>query len=461
MSLKVYIMKLNHFFDVAIVGAGPSGIFAAVKLADAGLKVALIDKSGNYYTRKNSKDKGLTGFGGAAMSCDASLDYCNGILKKEDISDDVFSDKVSAAKSINEVYQRLADFGLKAENIKQKINEIKSKKNGLKIINRRILPIGEKDTKLILKNTYDYLVERRVVFFEFAEVVDVVKKENFIVSALVSGNKKITIKAKNIIFATGKLSLPQSKTIFKNLGVKYDNANVLDIGVRIETKKKSTDQITAGNLNPKIFYEASNVKTRTFCWCPGGKVISYNFEGFNIIDGYHGHDNPTDQTNFGLVSSIKIPENVDCLKFGLKYIEMFNEFTGNKTGVQILKDFINKKATTLAALKNNKVTPTIKDYVPTDLNGLLVLNMRDNIINIIKKINEVYINAIPDNSLIYGPVLEKVFPKVVLSSNMESSVRGFYVVGDMSGKSIGIITGATMGTISAAHIISLVNQNEK
>jgi uncharacterized FAD-dependent dehydrogenase len=36
---------------------------------------------------------------------------------------------------------------------------------------------------------------------------------------------------------------------------------------------------------------------------------------------------------------------------------------------------------------------------------------------------------------------------------MESSVKGFYVVGDISGKAIGVVTGAAMGIKAAGHII--------
>ena len=60
-------MKKNKTFDVAIIGAGPSGIFTAITLIDAGLSVVLIDKSGNYYSRLKQEEKDLTGFGGAAM----------------------------------------------------------------------------------------------------------------------------------------------------------------------------------------------------------------------------------------------------------------------------------------------------------------------------------------------------------------------------------------------------------
>ena len=184
-------------------------------------------------------------------------------------------------------------------------------------------------------------------------------------------------------------------------------------------------------------------------------MISYVFEDTRIIDGQHCHDKPTQQTNFGIVSTIKLPKNVDGTRFGVSYIKTFNEFTGHKPALQILDDFIKRRVTIEERLRNSCVNPTMSDYSLIDFNLILSFDLRRKILKFIKKINKIYPQSISKESLIYGPVLERFFPKVETDFNMESSVKGFYIVGDISGKAIGVITGAAAGLKAASHILQV------
>jgi uncharacterized FAD-dependent dehydrogenase len=451
-------MKNNTLFDVIIIGSGPSGILTSIKLVEAGLSVALVDNGGNYYTRLHTKTtRDLTGFGGAAMRYDANLDYSDGIPPKSNLGKRVFGNNEVATKCIKDVYNKLNFFGLEIEIRSGKKVSRNSYHSGLKIVDRGILPIGEKASIRILRNIYNYLVSNNTVFFEFTEVIRVTKRDGFEVKALRAGKEMLMLFGKKVVFATGKLSLSHSRAIFDQLGVKYEYCDSLDVGVRIETKKKSTDPITIRWTNPKIIFEDQGVTSRTFCWCPGGKVIYYKFEGMSIVDGQHCHDNPTNQTNFGIVTSINLPRGVDGTKLGISYITTFNEFTKYRPGLQLMRDFINKRVSSEKEINSNEIAPTISEYCLVDLNMLLIFGLSKSILNLVQKINEKYPGTINNNSLIYGPVLEKIFPKVNLDTNMESSIKGFYLVGDISGKAIGVVTGAAMGIKAAQHIIQSIN----
>ena len=123
-------MRNENIFDVVVIGSGPSGIFTAIKLVNAGLKVALVDKSGNYYTRLKTEEKDLTGFGGAAMRYDANLDYLYGIPEKSNLGERVFGNKKSAVSYIEEVCSNLEIFGLEKDS---KLNEIKRDEEKIKV----------------------------------------------------------------------------------------------------------------------------------------------------------------------------------------------------------------------------------------------------------------------------------------------------------------------------------------
>ncbi len=143
-----------------IIGAGPSGIFTAITLIDAGLSVVLIDKSGNYYSRLKQEEKDLTGFGGAAMRYDANLDYMYGLPEKSNLGERVFGSKKLASKYIESVYSRLETFGLERNSKLKEIKRNTDDTNGLEIVDRGILPIGEKVSNVVLKNIYDYLISK-------------------------------------------------------------------------------------------------------------------------------------------------------------------------------------------------------------------------------------------------------------------------------------------------------------
>lgn len=448
-------MKENKTFDVAIIGAGPSGIFTAITLADAGLKVVLIDKSGNYYSRLKQEEKDLTGFGGAAMRYDANLDYMYGLPEKSNLGERVFGSKEVASRYIESVYSRLETFGLERDSKSKEIGGGTEDASGLEIVDRGILPIGEKVSNAILKNIYDYLVSKNVTFLEFTEVTGIEKNSIFEIQTKRSGKDELKIKARKVVIATGKLSIIPSRFIFDMLGVNYQVCDAIDLGIRVETGKRQADPITLSCVNQKIIYEKDGEITRTFCWCPGGRVIDYKFEGMSIIDGQHCHDKPTSLTNFGVVATIELPRDVDGTNLGINYIKTFNEYTKHKPGLQILKDFIEGEASSKEDIKANKIKPTLQGYSLVDLNKLLLFNLKDRILTLIDKINGSYPKAISDDSLLYGPVLERIFPKVDIDFNMETSVKGFFVVGDISGKAIGVITGAAMGIKAASQIIEM------
>lgn len=447
-------MQSNQIFDVVIIGSGPSGIFASLKLVDSDLKIGILDSGPGYYKKGGKNNKKLNGFGGAAMRYDFNLDYYDGTRKGSVLAGGVFKNSSAANLLIKDVYAQFIRFGLN-KNKKKVKTDIKANKNSLKIIERKILPVGNKEANKILKNIYDYLLSKNISFFEFTEVVQIRNKGLFELQTVTSDKKQKIIKARIVIVATGKKSVFQFRNIFQELNLKTEPCHSIDIGVRIETNKKFTQQITKDFLNPKIICNDMNGISRTFCWCPGGGVISYDFEGLTIIDGQHNHDKQTKQTNFGILVTTKLPARVDGTMFGWSYIKMFNDFTGYKVGVQILKDFKVGIASSITNIKNNNIHPSLSKYSLIDLGPLFIFNAKQRIINLIAKINKVYPGAVPDNSLVYGPVLERIIPEVIVNHNMESSVHGLYVVGDISGKGVGVVTGAAMGIKAAEHILEV------
>jgi hypothetical protein len=224
------------------------------------------------------------------------------------------------------------------------------------------------------------------------------------------------------------------------------------VGVRIEGLSKYLNSITNKCLNPKIIIRDKNIKTRTFCWCAGGKVIDCDFYGVRILDGQHLHRNPSQNTNFGIVTTMPTPPNTSNTDFGLNFAQSINKLGKGKIIVQRIDDFKKNQKTTLRNFNSSLVKPSLKSFELSNIRKGIPVLIAKGIQQMIETINKMYDNVITDDCLIYAPVVERVFPLVTLNENMETNQKGIYMIGDCSGKVTGVISGAAMGIVAANSI---------
>jgi len=109
---------------------------------------------------------------------------------------------------------------------------------------------------------------------------------------------------------------------------------------------------------------------------------------------------------------------------------------------------------TIEKINTNAVIPSLKTYTNIDINSVITANLRRNILNMIEQLNKLYPKAIQEYSLINAPVLEKMFPKPFIDKHMESNIPNIFIIGDISGKVIGIITGGATGIAAGKKIIN-------
>lgn len=440
-------LKKTYSSDVVIIGGGPGGIFAALELSKNNINTILIEKQSR--------------LGGTALRFDVNLDYFRGLPLKSPLGKQVFGSRQIANTLIHYVYKILQDAGLSIlrnlEDVENKLPSYLLQSKNIEYVDSGIIPVNKYIVDCILNTFKENLTtNRNLKLFFNTEIENIYKGKHKGWRVLGKNqNNLIKIETDNVIIATGKASIKWVAEILESLKILCLNNSQVDIGVRIEGLSKYFTPLTKNCLNPKIIIKHKNILIRTFCWCIGGKVIEYEFCDAKILDGQHSYSNPTLNTNFGIVSTILLPPHTSNTNFGINFAKLINTLGGGKITLQLLRDFMKNRQTTLNELKANIVKPTLNNFNLTNIRPFFPTSVANGIVQIINIINKICDNLVTKNCLVYAPVIERIFPIIPLNHGMETSRKGIFLIGDCSGRATGIITAAAMGIAAARYITNL------
>jgi hypothetical protein len=263
--------------------------------------------------------------------------------------------------------------------------------------------------------------------------------------------------ADNVVLAVGKVAMPWVVERMEALDVRRQPAATVDIGVRLETARKDMEWMTRSCHYPKLtFLSSRGQAVRTFCVCDGGRLMQYDFAGAVILDGQHCIEDPTEHTNFGILTTVKLPPGVDGAAYALGVAGLVNQFGRGGPLVQTVGDFLEGRATddlTGAQVRSSLLRPVLGD-----LNACLPAFLVDDIREMIARLNGLSPGAVEPHALLAAPVVERAFPAIELSPQMESSCKGLYFAGDCSGKVIGITYGMATGLRASRAILASAPQ---
>ncbi|MGE5632703.1 MAG: NAD(P)/FAD-dependent oxidoreductase, partial [Caulobacteraceae bacterium] len=307
-------------YDVIIVGAGASGIFAAYELLQSGadIKIAMLEK-GNMLSKRtcpidNVKIKScihcptcniMNGFGGAGGMSDGKYNITNnfgGELYKY-----IGREKaLELMYYIDEVNCRMG--GAEAKLYSTENNDLRTKalRYDLHLLDAKVRHLGTDRNLVILNNLYEYLKDKADIIFN-TEVSEIEKTaDEFTVK---SDNGEFT--SDYLILATGRSGSKWISKICERLGIRTES-NRVDIGVRVELPAQIFEHITSQVYESKIVYRTKkyNDLVRTFCMNPHGEVVTENTNGIVTVNG-HSYSDPklhTENTNFALLVSNRFTE---------------------------------------------------------------------------------------------------------------------------------------------------------
>ena len=477
---------MNKKYDLIIVGMGPSSIFCAYELLKMGTKkkILLIEKGHRIENRicpaskcgKCMKCKPICniigGFSGAGAFSDGKLlSYHLSSFNQNDNDiyiggkDDSYIKKYYTPKQIKELMKYTDDIYLEfgaSKNIsglnnKKEISKLqrKASKNAINLIDVPVRHLGTEKSHELYKKLQDYLEDNIDLMFE-TEVNDLIVKNNEVKGVITS---KGEIKANKVILAVGVDGSSWLEGICKKYNIKTRNG-YMDIGIRYELKdevmKKVNDLMYEGKFigKTKPYFD----KVRTYCQNPSGYVTPETYDnGCTLVNGHAYKDKKSKNTNLAILVSYKLAEPFNTpIEYGFNIARKANMLSGGSAIVQRLGDLLNGKSTTKYDLLNNSVEPTMNSAFAGDLSYVLDYRTLTNILNFIKKMNNIIPGFKNDDNLLYGPEIKFYSNELVLDENFETSLKGLHSIGTGGGLTIGLMIASLSGVMMARRL-----ENEK
>jgi uncharacterized FAD-dependent dehydrogenase len=273
-------MKILH--DTIVIGAGPSGILAALRLLDLGVNFIIVDRGVNFDQRNYQKYEDIAGgFGGAGLFSDGKISYPPASTNLW-----LSTDKQKIKNAYYYLQRLMSQFGISLLEFDNKWQEelfFHFEKNKFYISDF----ITKNQAKYFLSYAYEKLFSR--VKFN-TEIVEILKKNNVY---LLKTNQEL-FQTKNIIIATGKLALPQ---ITESL--KVNSEMCFEAGIRVETLNDFFKPYHTNVHDYKYIEKKDDTVFRTFCCCKNGEVVKSKIGDFYSYNGIGRIS--TKKSNIGLL----------------------------------------------------------------------------------------------------------------------------------------------------------------
>lgn len=423
---------------IVIIGAGPSGLFCAYMLAEAGYKPLVIERGERvedrvktveefFKTNKLNVNSNIQfGEGGAGTFSDGKL---NTLTK----------DKFNRNKRVFEIF---VESGAPEE-----------------IMYEAKPHIGTDILRKVIVNMRNKIISWGGEFLYNSMVTDILVNENKVCGVEV--NHKDIIDCSVVVLAIGH-SARETFYLLNEKGVKM-NAKNFAVGIRMEHPQEMINKSQYGEayklLDPasyKLTYQTSKGRgVYSFCMCPGGFVVNASSEdGHLVVNGMSNYKRDEVNANSAIVVTVGGEDfgnsPLNGIEFQRELERRAYDLGCGLIPVQLYKDFVNGKVTD----KLGKVIPNTKGkYNFADLNKLFP-----------EYINEALKEAIPnfekrikgfarEDAILLGVESRTSSPVVIVRDEEGlSNIKGLYPCGEGAGYAGGITTSAIDGVKVAEKI---------
>ena len=449
---------------VIIVGAGPAGLFGALKLLERGIKPVIIERGTQ--TSQRRKDIALISTRGQV---NGDSNYCFGEGGAGTFSDGKLYTRSNKRGDIGRILRIFNYFGaapkiltdahphIGTDRLPQVINAMRDKiieLGGEFHFNERVtaLVTESKDGKLCVKG---------------------VETEN-----TESGDKG-SFYGKAVLLATGHSATDIYKMLAK-LAPDSLEAKTFAAGVRVEHPRSLIDSIQYHGRGAEAGLGAAEYRVTTqvddrgvysFCMCPGGFVVpSSSGPDEIVVNGMSAAARNSKWSNAAIVVEIRpedIPESFKATAekagcpqlaglFFRREIEKlaFENGNGQAAPAQRLTDFLAGRKS--ADLPASSYTPGL---VSSELGSWLPAHISERLKKGFKQIDQSMHGFISDEALMIAPETRTSTPVRILRDKETyecNAIGGLYPAGEGSGYSGGIVSSAMDGENACARIAEII-----
>lgn len=459
-------------YNVIIIGAGPSGLFAAHKLAGK-LKVAIFEmgkeiekrvcpsNSSESYCFQCSPCNITSGIGGAGGLSDGKLNFINPEYSSSfSVGGDFdFINKNFLVEKMAEVDRIFLENGVSNKvygEDREIINQLlrKANKVGIEFVPLKQRHIGSDKLPKVVKNIENYLKEKGVEIFTEEPVLDINLKE-----------KKIKTKKKEYQYDFLIIAVGREGAEFLERWVRKYNFSInsevkaIDVGVRVEVPASIMDEVTSIVYDPKlrIITKKHDDHLRTFCTCPEGWVMRENYDDFCLVNGHSKAEEKTNNTNFALLGHFKFTEPFKYPnEWGRDLARLTTKLGGGNPILQRLKDLRSGRRSTESRINSNTlVQPTLKAAIPGDISLAYPGRVIEDILDALEQLDKFLPGVAEDSTLLYAPEIKFYSLKLKVDEKMRTNIPFVYTIGDGAGISRGIVGAAVTGLIAGEDIIEV------
>ena len=434
---KTKYKNVSKAKEVIVIGAGPAGLFAALKLIEKGLKPIIIERGKKVRNRRRDLAK-IT----KEHIVNSDSNYCFGEGGAGTFSDGKLYTRSKKRGDVNNILDILVEHG------------------ATKQIRIDAHPhIGTNKLPKIIENIRDTIINYGGEIHFNSRVSDIKIKDNK-VNAIVLKDSTI-INCTKIILATGH----SARDIFYMLqdkGITIE-AKSFALGVRVEHSQELIDQIqykcaSRGEYLPPAPYSiARQINGRgvySFCMCPGGIIAPCATSQNEVVtNGWSPSKRDFPTSNSGIVVGLNLEDFKDYKQYGpLAGLEFQKKIENNawkmggqtqKVPAQRLVDFVNGKIS-----KNVPKTSYIPGVESANLKELLpefiLKNIQKGFLEFGKHMKGFFTNE----AVVHAPESRTSSPVRIPRDPMtleHVQVKGLYPCGEGAGYAGGIISAAIDG----------------
>lgn len=430
--------------EVLIIGAGPSGMFAALRLLVEGLKPVILERGKDVHQRK---------FDMARLSKEGVVNpdsnYCFGEGGAGTFSDGKLYTRSSKRGDIREVLHQLVRFGADPS-----------------ILIDAHPHIGSDRLPVIVENIRKCIVEHGGEYHFDTRVVDIDRSGN---SYKVTASDGTVYEAEKLILATGH-SARDIYELFDSKGWELQ-AKGFALGVRVEHPQSLINNIRYhGKYQPFMptaeYSFVTQVEGRgvfSFCMCPGGILVpSATAPGELVLNGMSNSARNSKWANSGVVVSVEPEDMPEYARFGPLALLQFQkdvekamfDFSGSlKAPAQRMMDFCRRVPS--ATLPSTSYHP---GAISAPLHELLPEHVSLRLKYAFPTVGNKQMHGYYTNDALLLGVESRTSSPVRIPRDPETlehrQLPGLYPCGEGAGYSGGIVSSALDG-INCARLLSL------
>lgn len=462
-------------YDVAIIGTGPAGIFAALELMQSKSPPSVVMFEKGPLRAYGDRDNLTCGWGGSGAYSDGKLDLTHKI--GGDLVEKGYLTAAEFQELMHYVEQIYTDYCGDKETVVEvdenpEVERIKllCAKHSMELIPFPVRHLGTDRAFSIVMKMYEDLQSAGVEIKTETEVMGVDTCEGGFNLWLENRNPKYVsemdgVLVKKVIVCPGREGSRWFSEQAKSLGLTV-HRNRVDIGVRVEVPAKTVKHLTDVLHEPKIIYRTQDFKdrVRTFCVCPNGFVKKESYRDMGVFtvngDSESKEGRQSSSTNFALLVSQAFTHPFkDPANYVADIAKLANLLAGeNGILVQRLGDVRKFQRSTperiQESIEHGFIEQTLLEAVPGDLTLVIPARHWHSILEMLAALEWIAPGIASPHTLLYGAEVKLYSTLIQTKEGFETELPGLYVAGDGSGYTRGLLQSSIQGVVVARHIIS-------